>query len=126
VIVATAVFAFFLGSVIAAVLADAHSGPVNKRRLQAANLAREGMTLVTQIRDTAWLRGGVFTVNPSSIPTSVTLDSRQYTRTITTSPQSILGGANNANLVTVDVSWAEGGEDKHIVIRKILTDWKAI
>lgn len=55
VIVATAIFAFFIGSVIAAIMANAHNGPVNQRRLQAANLAREGVQLVTQIRDTAWM-----------------------------------------------------------------------
>lgn len=165
VIVATAVFAFFLGSVIAAMIANAHNGPVNQRRLQAANLAREGTQLVTQIRDTAWMQGVNWASLGASIDQSagcwglsqgvskaldypsvfpglcqfqhwrlipgteppITQNSVPYTREINITDYKLFGSTkNNAKLVKVKVKWTEGGEDKFIEMKKLITDWKAI
>lgn len=142
VVVATGVFAFFLGSVIAALMANAHNGPVNQRRLQAANLAREGIQLVTQIRDTAWIRGGSWIdlndcgfsisgdlqLEPNPIickanwhlvanGQSILLDTTTFIRKI-----NISNIGTDKKLVTVIVEWSEG----NITMKKIITDWKAI
>jgi Tfp pilus assembly protein PilV len=57
VIIALGIFTLFVGAVLTAILADAQNGPINKHRLQAANLAREGIQQVSQIRDMAWIKG---------------------------------------------------------------------
>lgn len=116
VVVATAIFAFFLGSVISAVIADAHNGPVNLRRLQAANLAREGIQMVTQGRDTEWIKGNPFRVTTAGMDGSITL----FTRLVK------IDDITYGKKVTVTVSWTEGGETKNIKMIKVLTDWKAI
>lgn len=152
VIVAAGVFAFFLGSVMAAMIANAHNGPVNERRLQAANLAREGTQLVTQVRDTMWITGQ--TINwwnstrsgscrnlvggqagaPSGdcrltyannawnlVPGEEPISDTDFTREIT-----ITDSGKDKKLITVTVWWLEGGARKDIIMKKLLTDWKAI
>jgi|GEM_PF-2250945 len=155
VVVAAAVFAFFIGSVMAAVIADAHNGPINERRLQAASLAREGIELATQIRDTMWITGQttwsppptdqvarcyglnagtnkklVKKTGPVNIcnfshwslenngPESINV----FTREITVDDLS----STDKKLITVTVWWLEGGERTEIVLKKIITNWKAI
>lgn len=125
-VVAAAIFAFFIGSVVAAMMADARSGSLNQRRLQASNLAREGIEWVTKNRDTDWLKGNGFKVTSTGLSASLDLNNKTYTRTITIADQSLLGGTNNAKLVTVTVSWPEDSGTKEVKATKILTDWKAI
>lgn len=54
VVIAVGIFAAFAGSMITVISLSSKNMVVNKHRLQAANLAREGIELVTEIRDTAW------------------------------------------------------------------------
>ncbi len=57
VIIAVAIFTLFAGSIVSVISLSSKNMVVNKHRLQAANLAREGIELVTEIRDTAWFKG---------------------------------------------------------------------
>jgi len=152
VIVATAVFAFFLGSVIAAIIADAHNGPANEKRLQAANLAREGVQLVTQIRDTAMLRGSRWndldTKNAERNCWGLYPGDKHLIQKIGGGPSlcsfkhwflengaevptgtfgrtiNIANIDSSKKLVTVVVFWDEGGTSESFTMRKILSDWK--
>ncbi|OGD56731.1 hypothetical protein A2V71_04280 [Candidatus Berkelbacteria bacterium RBG_13_40_8] len=56
VLIATLIFVIFAGSVIALFSLNSKNTVVNKHRLEAANLAREGIDLVSQVRETALLK----------------------------------------------------------------------
>lgn len=163
VVVATALLAFFLGSVIAAMIADAHNGPIKQRGLQAANLAREGIQLVSQVRDTAWLHGATWatmsqnddcyglafgdrqlvnntpSTNSCNFPhwhlvsgdqLPIPLNGINYTRKITITDQIFFASpiitTNNAKVITVTVSWMEGGQPQSVILKRLITNWKDI
>lgn len=151
VVVATGILALFLGSVIAAVIADAHNGPVNERGLIAANLAREGAQLVTQIRDTAIYQGvdwGKLENNNTQITCwGLNAGDKQLIKDnpgdnrcnyehwrLTSGQEPLIFGIftrkiniakidNATKLIIVDVSWNEGGVPKTVTVKKIITDW---
>jgi hypothetical protein len=143
--VGAALLAFFLGSVIAALMASAHNGPINQRRLQAANLAREGVQLVTQIRDTIWLNNGSFSgcdcnfcfngdvlklvpntpggscwssFKLNNGPQTITQNGTIFTREI-----NINNSGSDKKKVTSKVSWSEGGQTMDVTMNKFLTNW---
>lgn len=53
---AVAIFATFAASIITVIMLSSKNMVVSKHRLQAANLAREGIELTTEIRDSLWKR----------------------------------------------------------------------
>jgi type II secretory pathway pseudopilin PulG len=57
VLISVAIIAMFLGALIGLTASGTKSTLSSENRLQAANLAREGMEMVRQIRDTAYLNG---------------------------------------------------------------------
>lgn len=56
-VIAIGILALFITSIIALTTISSKNVITSKHRLQAANLAREGLEAVTQIRDTAKLKG---------------------------------------------------------------------
>lgn len=58
VVVSVGIFLLVIGSLIALGLVNSRNLVISKHRLQAVNLAREGVEKVIEVRDTAWLNIG--------------------------------------------------------------------
>lgn len=57
VVISAGIFVIFIGSLTALSGVSARNSVINKHRLIAANLVREGLELVSEMRDTAWRQG---------------------------------------------------------------------
>ncbi len=147
VLIAAAIFVVFAGSIIALFTLNSKNVVVNKHRLEATNLAREGTELVWQIEETAKMRGDDWTdsskcwgiVNgnrylvkgdPGSpcentwilkdgVSDTIALsDTIPYTRVIHIEDQG------NAKKITVTVSWEDYGRPHQATEVTYLTKWQ--
>lgn len=146
VLIAAAIFVIFAGSIIALFSLNSKNVVVNKHRLEATNLAREGIELVTQIKQTASARGQDWTggcwkidvgtkilvkdnSNPVCDPNTWRLidgandsialpDTIPYTRVIN------IGDESGAKKITVTVSWSDYGIDREATEVTYLTKWQ--
>ena len=64
VVVSVGIFLLLIGALVALGLVNSRNLVISKHRLQAVNLAREGVEKITEVRDTAWLNIGVAFPDP--------------------------------------------------------------
>lgn len=117
VLIVTTIFILFAGALISLVTVGSKNAVINKHRLQAADLGREGIELTKYNRNVVWGGGSAAT-----IPPSVTLDSVAYNRTILSVRQPSPNGYITA--VTATVSWSDFGKTRDVKMITYLTDWK--
>lgn len=145
VLIASAIFIMFSGAMIGLFNLTSKSGLINKHRLEATNLAREGIELVTQIKQTASTRGkdwesGCWNINngdkflsmgatdtdcentwrlENGVNDTIALtDTIPYTRVIN------IADENGAKKITVTVSWDDYGQPHSAVETTYLTNWQ--
>ena len=145
VLIAAAIFVIFAGSIIALFSLNSKNVVVNKHRLEATNLAREGIELVTQIKQTAGARPGqdwetgcwkinngdkflsmgaagtdcenTWRLENGPNDTIALPDTIPYTRVINISDES------GAKKITVTVSWNDYGIERTATEVTYLTKW---
>lgn len=126
------------------------SSVVSLERVQAYNLAQQGMELVRATRDTNWINGRVWNsgLTPGDYGADVanwqliagaddktTLDNKEFTREINISSidqnmANVLSQYNSAITsdkmlkITVKVSWTEYDQDWSTTLYTYLSDWK--
>ena len=154
VVITVGLFILFISALMALSSSNTKNITVNKHRLVAANLAREGMEEVTQIRDTAWLNeeswsnlanpcwgltGGIrhleFTNNTASCPSGVGWHYRLSPGSEPIQKDNVdytrtiqVGIVETGRIrITVTVSWNDFSptpNNKNVTMIKDLTDWK--
>lgn len=148
VIVSSAIFIVFAGSMMALFTMSSRSALINKHRLEASNLAREGIELTNQISQTAKTRGvswgdlnsgtgwhfedGSKTIIPPPLDgcvnndqclgtgssSPITLDGIIFDRTITISHPN-----SNTIKVESDVVWEDYGVNRTASEVSYITNW---
>lgn len=142
VVVTASLIILFMGALIALFNMTLKQITVNKHRLQAAQLAREGAELTRQIRDTAWLKGvgwasmntdcwlkegtGHIETNCSTLnrpgilagSQTQTIENVSYTKSVNI---TTTGSTKKVNVV---VSWQDFGQNYQVLMVLYLTDWR--
>lgn len=119
-IVAIGVIMTGLVSVMALTVSNLNTQREAATRYQAVNLAREGIELVRNQRDSNWLAqqdtwDGIFTTPSTDLPSPFS----NFMRTVTVS-----GTTSDQRTVTAIVSWQQGGQKRDIKLTATLYDWK--
>lgn len=125
-IVAIGVIVTGLVSVMTLVISNLTGAREAALRYQAVNLAREGIEMVRNARDTGWLTekawadivndmntvAALQTQNPLSSPLE------QFSRTVAVT------GQNNSRTVVSTVIWQSGGGERNLELTETLYDWR--
>jgi type II secretory pathway pseudopilin PulG len=151
VVAAAGIFIIFIGSLVTLSSTSSRNIIINKHRLQAANLAREGIEMVREIRDTAWrndvswsdlkepcwglagnlrrlenyqgeLKCDYWHYHLVNGNEIISIDNVQYTRNISINDWQVVN-PNDAKTVTVTVSWNDFGRTRTVTMITYLTNW---
>jgi len=142
VIIASGVLIMVITSSVALSRMAIRSNVVSLERVQAYNLAQEGIEKVRQVRDTNWVDKDPVTdwktnLLPTTNPETVPLNNKDFTRTISIADitdtelgtnlltYGITNTQDTIKKVNVTVAWKEYDIDWKIDLVTYLTDWKA-
>ena len=123
-IVAIGVILTGLVSVMTLVISNLTGAREAALRYQAVNLAREGIELVRNKRDSNWLAGiGAWVGIGNEIETiGLLIIPSQFSRTITTTSCTLQQDAQCT--ITSTVTWQSGGREGRMELSETLYDWR--
>jgi type II secretory pathway pseudopilin PulG len=142
VIISISVIILVVGGTVTLGNSALRNNTISQERTVAYNLAREGVEVVRQIRDTKWINGtpdswadfgitgsqdvqnvGDAWVFGSSLPHKI--EDIDYSRVITIDKYTLVGENTDetARKVTVKVTWRDYGRDFNVELNEILTNW---
>lgn len=126
-IVAIGVIITGLVSVMTLVISNLTNAREAALRYQAVNLAREGMELMRNKRDSNWLEDKnawdgiattVATLNTQTLPTQFA----QFSRNVATA--NCVPNQDNTCAITATVTWQSSGGERNVELIETLYDWR--